>query len=118
MTIRLRRIRRRRGLSQEKLGDLANQSKMQVSRHEKQHRSIKVEKMVDYAVALACHPAELLDAPWTIRREEIGIIETYRSLEPSQKQLLLRMLRGLEVAGGPEIVEEPPEDEEELAASG
>ena len=95
MPNRLRELRKQRGLTQEQLGELVKATKMQVSRHERHLRGLKLEKMVDYARALDCHPAELFDEPWAIEQDEIMFIDVYRGLHPLQQELLLKMVRGL-----------------------
>ena len=95
MPNRLRELRKQRGLTQEQLGELVKATKMQVSRHEKERRGLKIEKLVAYARALGCHPAELFDGPDAIEQDEIMFIDIYRGLDPLQQELLLRMVRGL-----------------------
>lgn len=112
ITNRLVRIRKARGFSQERLADLVNETKAQVSRIERHRRHLKIDKMVDYAVALACHPAELFDEPWTIHRQDISLIETFHSLDAAKQRVLLQFIRGLA------LDEDPEELDDDVAVSG
>ena len=112
MANRLRELRKQRGLSQEQLGELVNATKMQVSRHEKERRGLKLEKLIDYAGALGCHPAELFVEPWAIDQDEIMFINVYRDLDPLQQELLVRMVAAFIVRG-----DEPSQQDDDSAAA-
>ena len=113
-TNRLVKIRKARGFSQEELGERVNETKAQVSRIERHRRGFRLEKMVEYAAALACHPAELFDEPWTIHKDEIIFIEVHRALDPAKQRALLQLARGLLID---DDAEDPPADDD-AAASG
>lgn len=97
MTKRIKAKRKKSGLSQTALGDLINVKKMQISRHETEQVWLRVDRLVQIASVLGCHPAELLPDPHAIEETEMEIIETFRGLEPAQQEILLQMIKSLAV---------------------
>ena len=61
--LRLRELRRARGLSQESLAELAALDRTYVSSCERGHRNISLENIYRLAAALGVEPAELLKQP-------------------------------------------------------
>lgn len=61
--LRLRELRRARGLSQESLAELAALDRTYVSSCERGHRNISLENIYRLAAALGVEPAELLRQP-------------------------------------------------------
>lgn len=65
MVNRLKKLRKRRGLSQRELGELAGTSRGQIAKLERGERRLTVDWMQRLAGPLHCSPSELMDATVT-----------------------------------------------------
>jgi transcriptional regulator with XRE-family HTH domain len=69
----LRRIRRREGLSQERLGKRASLHHTEIGLLERGERTCRIDTLIRIAGAMAVHPADLLDGiVWVPGREIEG----------------------------------------------
>ena len=66
----IRKLRKLRGYSQEKLGELASTTKTQISRLEKGDRGLSQAWMVRLAKPLGCSPADLLPESFMNTRKD------------------------------------------------
>ena len=92
---RLYELRRARGLSQQKLADLAGCSKMHVSGVERGTREFSLSLMRRIAEVFGVAPGDLLseaDNPHRLADpDEIQLIETYRHAQADDKPKILRV---------------------------
>jgi transcriptional regulator with XRE-family HTH domain len=98
MPNRLYELRRARGLSQQKLADLAGCSKMHVSGVERGTREFSLSLMRRIAEVFGVSPAELLsrqDNPGLLAVEEQLLVDTYRSADKGDQAKILKVAEAL-----------------------
>lgn len=99
MPNRLYELRRARGLSQQKLADLAGCSKMHVSGIERGTREFSLSLMRRIADVFGVAPGDLLspeDNPHRLTNpEELRLVETYRHAQDDDRQKILRVAEAL-----------------------
>ena len=95
MNTRIKTLRIKRGLTQEKLAELVGKDAQTVRRHENGKRWPSLKDFYKYAEVLECHPAELLDDDRHVDAVELDLIETYRRLATDQRRVLRRMVDAL-----------------------
>ncbi len=96
MRNRLKELRKAKGLTLEALAQRVGSSNQHVSHLENGKRRLSVDWMERLAVALECHPLELLHDGVVARTErEQGLLELFRGLDAEQQEALLKALAAL-----------------------
>ena len=85
-------IRADRGLTQEELADKANTTVSTIYRLENGKRYLTMDWARRIAAALDCHYAELFG---DMSRDEVKLVEIWRTLDAGQRQMLGQMIDGL-----------------------
>lgn len=92
MQNRIKELRKARGLTLEALAGRVRSSNQQISNLENGKRRLNLDWLERLAVALECHPFELLaDEPLPRTGEERLLLELFRDLNGEQRGAFLRM---------------------------
>lgn len=96
---RIYELRKKRGLSQEALGEAIGVTKMSLSRMERGKQAITLDQLRAIGEVLQVNPADLLslrDNPYGPRDEgEFAMINRYRAADEEQRQMLERVTEAL-----------------------
>lgn len=93
-TNRIRELRKKAGLTQAELAELAGISQPAISQVENDERPLTVEWMRLFARIFHCAPADLLgdqDNPDRLTDEERDLLERYREADPAHRALVKRV---------------------------
>lgn len=100
MTNRISEIRKARGLTLVEVAKRARTSNQQISHLERGRRKLSYEWMERLAIALSCHPLDLLSDPpaglaatGALSLKERGLLEMFRSLDEREQDTLLLALQ-------------------------
>lgn len=88
---RIRELRLKKGMTQQKLGELIGMSKQMVGRIELGRRSLKLEHQRAIARVLECSPADILperDNPYALTDDERALIDHYRQADAIDRRLV------------------------------
>lgn len=91
---RLRELRKKAGLTQTELANLAGVSQAAISQVENDTRPLTLDWMRTFARILDCTAADLLDDsdnPKRLSSEEDELIDHYRSADPAQREMVQRV---------------------------
>lgn len=90
-------IRNERGITQGQLAELVGLDQTTVQRHESGSRRLSYEIIEKYSKALECHPIDITEGPAntsiTKTDEEKELLQTFRGLSDSARQMHLHMLK-------------------------
>lgn len=102
-TNRIRELRKRAGLSQKDLAQLAGISQPAISQVENDTRPLTVDWMRTFARIFGVSPAELLgedDNPLQLSDDERQLLANFRAASPAQRQIIERVAEPLQSFGG------------------
>ena len=98
----IRKMREKRGLSQEQLAQKLNTTNPQISNLELGKRRLTWEWMQRLAGALECQPLDLVEnADRTDTHAEKNLLDTYRALDPHQQEAVHKMATFLHESKAP-----------------
>lgn len=95
---RIRELRKKAGLTQDELAQLAGISQPAISQIENDTRPLTVDWMRTLARIFACSTADILgeeDNPLRPTEDEQRLLEHYRSADPAQRELIERVAEPL-----------------------
>lgn len=96
MKNRIREYRKIRGLTLNQLAELVGTTNQQISHLEKGRRRLTLDWMERIAIALDCHPSDLIMGGTKIHSEqERVLVELFRGLSSEQKEAFLKAASAL-----------------------